>query len=290
MGDDMINKYFNHLLTTGKSDNTIKTYRRQLTSFFTWLESNSDCNDPKSITSIDAVEYRRYLQETKKLKPASVNTALATIEAFCIWMQKEGYMNHNPLADVKRVEQVQEAPKWLSKNEKYRVIRTALNEKNKRNAVIILTLLMTGLRAEELINLQPEDVLISERKGSLIVRAGKGNKRRVVPIPNDLRKCLGEYLVTENATGTWLFRSQRADQLTYDGLYNLCVTIGKKANVEALTPHILRHTYGHDLVVSGVRIDIVAKLMGHSKIDTTLIYTQPGEEELQNAVEKISFT
>ncbi|AUM64305.1 hypothetical protein C0R09_07035 [Brevibacillus laterosporus] len=286
----MINEYLNRLAAVGKSDNTIKTYRRQLTSFFTWLESNSDCSDPKSITSIDAVEYRRYLQETKNLKPASINTALATIEAFCIWMQKEGYINHNPLADVKRVEQVQEAPKWLTKNEKYRVIRTALNEKNKRNAAIILTLLMAGPRAEELINLKPEDVLISERKGSLVIRSGKGNKRRVVPIPNDLRKCLGEYLVMENATGKWLFRSQRADQLTYDGLYNLCVTIGKKANVEALTPHVLRHTYGHDLVVSGVRIDIVAKLMGHSKIDTTLIYTQPGEEELQNAVEKISFT
>ncbi|WP_147512974.1 tyrosine-type recombinase/integrase, partial [Brevibacillus massiliensis] len=170
------------------------------------------------------------------------------------------------------------------------VIRTALNEKNKRNGAIILTLLMAGLRAEEMINLRPEDVLISERKGSIVVRAGKGNKRRVVPIPNDLRKCLGEYLVTENATGTWLFRSQRAEQLTYDGLYNLCVSIGKKANVEGLTPHVLRHTYGHDLVASGVRIDIVAKLMGHAKVDTTLIYTQPGEEELQNAVEKISFT
>jgi site-specific recombinase XerD len=290
MGDRMLNEYFAHLTATGKSENTIKTYRRQLTQFFQWLEKNSDCTDPKSITSIDAVEYRRYLQDVKGLKPASINTALATIEAFCVWMQKQGYITHNPLADVKRVEQVQEAPKWLSKNEKYRVIRAALNEKNKRNGAIILTLLMAGLRAEELINLRPEDVLISERKGSIVVRAGKGNKRRVVPIPNDLRKCLAEYLVTENATGTWLFPSQRAEKLTYDGLYNLCVSIGKKAKVEGLTPHVLRHTYGHDLVTSGVRIDVVAKLMGHSKIDTTLIYTQPGEEELQNAVEAISFT
>ncbi|QOS99804.1 site-specific integrase [Brevibacterium sp. JNUCC-42] len=47
-------------MATGKSENTIKTYRRQLNTFFTWLETDSDCNEPKSITSIDAVEYRRY--------------------------------------------------------------------------------------------------------------------------------------------------------------------------------------------------------------------------------------
>ncbi|WP_026074633.1 tyrosine-type recombinase/integrase, partial [Brevibacillus massiliensis] len=116
----MLNEYFAHLTATGKSENTIKTYRRQLDQFFQWLEKNSDCMDPRSITSIDAVEYRRYLQGVKGLKPASINTALATIEAFCVWMQKQGYITHNPLADVKRVEQVQEAPKWLSKNEKYR--------------------------------------------------------------------------------------------------------------------------------------------------------------------------
>lgn len=286
----MLDAYFANLLATGKSERTIQVYKTQLRKFFEWLVSKGESDDPKLITSIDAVEYRRYLQDERGLKPASVNTALASVEALCKWMVKQGHLTHNPLEDVKRVEQTQEAPKWLTKNEKYRVIRAAQNEKDKRNTAIILTLLLAGLRASELIELTPENIMISERKGIIDVRKGKGNKRRLVPMPNDLRKCLGDYLVNHHATGKWLFDSQRGEKLTYIGVYQLCTAIGKKAKVEGLTPHVLRHTYGHDLVASGIRIDVVAKLMGHAKVDTTLIYTQPGEEELQNAVNRLSFT
>jgi len=276
-------------MAEGKSEQTIKTYQLQLTKFFDWMKAQGGSDNPKEITSIDAVEYRNSLQGAGK-KPTTVNTALASIEAFCKWMQDEGYIGHNPLAKVKRVDQVQEPPKWLTKNEKYRVIRVAMREKSKRNTVIIFTLLFAGLRVSELVSLKPDDVSLSERKGTIVVRAGKGNKRRVVPIPKDLRDCLGEYLTGEHATGTWLFGSQRGEQLTVKGVQHLCTAIGKKANVEGLTPHVLRHTYCHDLVSKGVNIGWVAQVAGHAKVDTTMIYTQPGEEELQDMVEKLSFT
>ncbi|GIM47022.1 recombinase XerC [Collibacillus ludicampi] len=283
----MLKRYLQVLEATGKSPQTIRTYRQQLHKFFEWLQSNG--GDPNEITPIDVVEYRSHLQE-KALKPASINTALSSIDAYGKWMVEEGIWEYNPAAKVRRVEQVQEPPKWLKKSEKYRVIRAAMKEKDKRNTAIILTFLMAGLRASELINLKPEDVLIGQRKGSIIVRAGKGNKRRVVPIPNDLRVCLGEYLVEHHATGEWLFDSQRGEKLTYIGVYQLCAAIGKKAGVEGLTPHVLRHTYCHDLVSKGVGLETVAKLAGHAKLETTLIYTQPGEDELQKAVERLSFT
>jgi len=285
----MLNEYLASLEATGKSAQTIKTYRTQLSKFQDWLKSNSDSDDLTGITSIDAVEYRGYLQDVRGLKPASINTALASIEAFCKWMAENGHIDHNPVAQVKRVEQIQASPKWLTKSEKYRVIRTALKD-DKRNTVILLTLLMAGLRASELVNLKPDDIFLGDRKGTIVVRKGKGNKRRIVPIPNDLRQCLGSYVTDERATGAWLFGSQRGDQLTYDGVYQMCVTLGKKAGVDGLTPHVLRHTYCHDLVGKGVGLEMVAKLAGHSKIETTMIYTQPGEEELQSAVEKLSFT
>lgn len=284
----MINAYLGALAAEGKSQQTIKTYRVQLTKFSEWLKENSGNGDPKEITSIDAVEYREYLLR-KGRKAASVNTALASIEAFCKWLHEEGHISHNPLVNVKRVDQVQEPPKWLNKSEKYRVIRAALQEKNKRNEAIILTLLMAGLRVSELVALRPEDVFLGDRKGSIVVRTGKGMKRRTVPIPNDLRKSLGEYLIEYHAMSDYLFDSQRGEQLTVKGVQHLCGKIGKKAGVEGLTPHVLRHTYCHDLINKGVDIGMVAKLAGHAKIDTTLIYTQPGEQELQDAVEKLSF-
>lgn len=285
----MLERYLRALSAEGKSDKTISTYRTQISRFLDWLKEHSSDADPLKITSIDAVEYRNYLQNEIGLKPSSVTLALASIETFCKWMQSEGYLDHNPLEKVKRPEQVKNAPKWLTKNEKYRVIRAALNEKDRRNTAMILTMLMTGVRVSELINLKPTDVIISERKGTLMVR-GKGNKTRTIPMPSDLRDCLAEYIVEERATAEWLFDSQRGEQITAKGVQHLCTAIGAKAKVEGLTPHVLRHTFCHDLVAQGVNVFLVAKLAGHAKIETTMIYAQPGEEELQAAVEKLSFT
>jgi len=284
----VIDDYLAALKAIGKSEQTIKTYRSQLNQFMKWLVDNSGTEDAKQITSIDAVEYRTYLQEVRGLRPASINTALAAIEAFCTWMLDEGYISHRPLAKVRKVAEVQEAPKWLDKSEKYRLIRTTLNEKSLRNKAIIFTLLLAGLRVSELVSLKPDNVIISERKGSITV-TGKGNKRRTVPMPKDLREYLSDYLI-ENAAAQWLFDSQRGEQLTVKGVQHLCSVIGKKAGIDNLTPHMLRHTYCHDLVSKGVAIEIVAKLAGHSKIETTMLYTLPGEQEMQAAVEKLGFS
>jgi site-specific recombinase XerD len=284
----MIEEYLAFLKATGKSEQTIKTYRSQLGQFMKWLTENGGTDDPRQITSIDAVEYRAYLQGVRGLKPASINTALAAIEAFCTWMLDEGYISHRPLAKVRKVEEALKAPKWLDRSEKYRLIRTTLNEKSKRNRAIIFTMLLAGLRVSELVSLRPDHIAISERKGTLTV-TGKGNKRRSVPIPKELREYLSDYLF-DNASIQWLFGSQRGEQLTVKGVQHLCATIGKKAGIENLTPHILRHTYCHDLVSKGVAIEIVAKLAGHSKIETTMLYTLPGEQEMQAAVEKLGFS
>lgn len=284
----MIDNYLAVLKSLGRSDDTIRTYKSQLNKFFDWLKANNDDVSPENLTSIDAVEYRDYLQEQEK-KPKTINTALRSIEAYCSWLVEEGRLDHNPLAKVKKVDEVQQVPKWLNKSEKYRVIRTAITEKDKRNTAIVLTLLLAGLRATELINLTVDDIILSDRKGTITVRKGKGNKRRIVPIPKELRECLSDYL-PERVSKKWLFDSQRGDKLTYIGLYQLIGMIGQKARVDNLSPHTLRHTYCHDLVNKDVAIDMVAKLAGHSKIETTMIYTKPGEQELQDAVEKLGFS
>ena len=285
----MVDEYLRSLGTQGKSPATIKTYRTQLNLFLNWLKDNDFCTDPKQITTMDVAEYRNYLQELGRL-PATVNTALASIEAFCAWMLEDGHIDHNPAQKVKRVEQVEEPPKWLTRSERAKVIRIAEREKDLRNTAIILTFLLAGLRAAELVNLKHDDIIISERKGEIVVRAGKGNKRRVVPIERDLRACLATYITEWHPAGPWLFDSQRGEQLTYNGVYQLCEAIGKKAGLEELTPHMLRHTFGHDLALKGIAVQTIAKLMGHKKLDTTMIYINPGREELQAAVDKLSYT
>jgi len=277
------------LVAQGKSPATIKTYRLQVTQFMKWLSDKGYTDNPQEITMMDVAEYRNYLQGQGKL-PRTVNTALASIQVFCQWMYLEGHIDNNPAEKVKRVEQVEDPPKWLDRNERARFIRTVEREKDMRNTVIMLIFLLSGLRASELCNLKHDDILISERKGEIIVRTGKGNKRRVVPIERDLRYWLGKYMTERHIGGQWLFASQRGEQLTYAGVYQLCESIGIKAKIEGLTPHVLRHTYGHDLAVKGVPVQLIAKLMGHRKIENTMIYIAPGKDELQAAVDNLSYT
>lgn len=277
------------LVAQGKSPATIKTYRLQVTQFMKWLSDKGYTDNPQEITMMDVAEYRNYLQGQGKL-PRTVNTALASIQVFCQWMYLEGHIDNNPAEKVKRVEQVEDPPKWLDRNERARFIRNVEREKDMRNTVIMLIFLLSGLRASELCNLKHDDILISERKGEIIVRTGKGNKRRVVPIERDLRYWLGKYMTERHIGGQWLFASQRGEQLTYAGVYQLCESIGIKAKIEGLTPHVLRHTYGHDLAVKGVPVQLIAKLMGHRKIENTMIYIAPGKDELQAAVDNLSYT
>lgn len=282
-------EYFVSLIATGKSAATIRTYKTQLKLFTDWLKETGGDYNSKEICTADVAEYRNYLQGLGK-KPATINTALAVIEAYCAWMVGEGYVDRNPAKKVRKVEQVQEAPKWLTKSERAKLLRIVERETDVRNVAIIHTLLLAGLRASELISLKHDDILIAERKGSIVIRQGKGNKRRVIPIERDLRNWLGRYMVEVHPIGKWLFNSQRSEQLTYIGLYQLVQAIGRKAGMEDLTPHVLRHTYCHDLVSRGVDLGIVARLAGHSKLETTLLYTQPGAEEMEQAVAKLSYT
>lgn len=285
----MIERYIGQLIATGKSAATIKTYRAQLAKFFRWMEETDGTQDPKEIGTADVSEYRNYLLELGK-KPDTINTARAVLEAFCAWMVDEGYMDRNPVTKVRKVEQVQEPPKWLTRSERAKLLRVLEKEKDIRNIAIIHVLLFTGIRASELISLKHDDILIKDHKGTLVVRQGKGNKRRTVPIERDTRTWLGRYMIDVHPTGKWLFPSQRGERLTYIGLYQLCQTIGEKAGIEDLTPHVLRHTYCHDLIARHVDIGTVAVLAGHSKIETTLLYTKPGAEDLQKAVDKLSYT
>lgn len=285
----MIDAYLDSLQAQGKSTATIKTYRTQLSLFFRWLEGKGYESNPKEITQFDIADYRNHLQEQGRL-PRTVNTALAAIEAFCKWLVDEGHITFNPADRVKRIKQVTEPPKWLTRSERARLLRVAEREKDMRNTVLVLTLLMSGLRASELVNLKHDDIIIGERKGSIVVRHGKGNKRRTVPIERDLRNWLGKYITEVHPTGEWLFPSQRGERLTYDGLHSLCRNIGEKAKIDGLTPHMLRHTFGHELASRDVPLQVIASLMGHDSINTTMIYTTPGTDELQAAVDKLSYT
>jgi integrase/recombinase XerC len=165
-----------------------------------------------------------------------------------------------------------------------------VQEKGRQRDIALITLMLnTGLRVSEVSELKLNDVKIAPRKGSVVVRGGKGGKFRTIALNLDARKALQGYLSeTDLEDGGYLFVGQRGGPLQPPGIYYLVNRYAYDARLEDVTPHTLRHTFGKNLVDAGVPLDRVAQLLGHESVDTTRIYTTPSEQDLQREVEKIS--
>jgi site-specific recombinase XerD len=147
----------------------------------------------------------------------------------------------------------------------------------------------TGLRVSELCALRLGDLTLSERKGQLVVRAGKGGKYRVVPLNLDARKALSAYLaVRPTVADDHLFIGQRDEPLTPSGVWEIVVNLAQRAGLPDVSPHVLRHTFGKQALDAGESLVTVATLMGHARLETTALYTQPSQADLERAVEKLA--
>ncbi|MGB5933456.1 MAG: tyrosine-type recombinase/integrase [Anaerolineae bacterium] len=137
------------------------------------------------------------------------------------------------------VPEVRTAPKWLTKREQYALVRAVQKSNRPRDEALIVLMLHTGLRVSEVSNLRIGDISISPRKGEIILRGGKGEKFRTVPLNLDVRNALKAYLsVRPGVNHDYLFAGQKGERLRPPGIYYLVKKYGYEARIENITPHI----------------------------------------------------
>jgi site-specific recombinase XerD len=287
---DFIDSFTQYLQAKEASPKTVVNYLADLRHFARWFAaSNGQELALRDITPTDVREYKGYLLNVERRQPATINRRLTTIRRLCVWAKHEGLIAENPTEDVKGVERTRMAPHSLEKKEVDRLIRYAERQGNKRNLAILQVLKNTGLRVGELCNLRLGDITIAERKGQVVVRSGKGGKYRVVPLNLDARKALGAYLEARpKVEDDHVFIGQREEGLRPTGVYDIVVNYARGAGLENVSPHILRHTFGKQALEAGENLVTVAALLGHSRLDTTAIYTQPSQKDLERAVDKLA--
>lgn len=280
-----LNNFILHLESRDRSRHTINAYHLDLKQFGEWFAGvNGDEMEPELITPTDLREFKHFLIEEEQLKPATINRKLASLRAFLKWAVGERLLEVPPRMP-QGVEQVSAAPKALDRREINSLVRAVERHGSVRDQAIILALMNTGLRVNELSELNLADVEMSERKGKLVVRSGKGQKYREVPLNVEARRALSAYMEAREEDGNQaLFLSQQGSRLGSRGVQDVVGKYGRLAGLD-VTPHALRHTFCSNLLRGGVDIVTVAKLAGHSDISTTSIYTQPAEKDLQKAVE-----
>jgi len=292
-----IDAFSQHLRNRDRTPGTIRSYGQEINRFAAWFEqTNGQLLTPAGLTSRDVRDYREHMQTVAHAAPATINRRLAALRAYGAWLVDSGQLDSNPAQHARLVAEQQLAPRWLDRRqlaalerELQRAVQSARTEASRfraiRNQAIGALLIYSGIRVGELSALEPGDLAITERAGWLTIRRGKGNKQRKLPVILEARRPLAAWLEIRPA-GAALFCDQDGQALLPRGVQRAIEECGRLAGVP-VTPHVLRHTYAKNLADAGVTATQIAALLGHSKLETTRIYTQPSERDLQLAVEKL---
>jgi site-specific recombinase XerD len=264
------------------------------------------------LNPISLAGYREALKQTEAV--STVNTHLSAIRTWCIWLVDQGHLATNPAQRLKLVKRTApSAPKALSPAQVNALLRQAQATRYPvRNTAILQILIQTGLRISECAALCWHDIQYGERSGQALVRSGKGNKVRTVPLNESARTALAAHVAPllgveptiRAVAGAWplrcdgeplrpLWTSERQTALSLREISHMIQQLVRDTAVRNLvpastTPHSLRHTFAtrylachpHDLVG-------LARLLGHSSITTTQIYVQPTDAEITARVEQL---
>lgn len=301
-----------YLQRQDRSPRTVAAYRREVAAFFAWLRKQTGRDvQAAQVTTFDVKRYRQALEDAGR-KPATINHHLAALRVFFDWAVKEEHVASNPAAAVEGIEQKRRAPKALSEQEVYLLQRQAAQRRQlaeakagrdadgepvvtpsvilaRRDEAILALLLNTGLRVGEAAGLRMRDLVLNARSGKVCVTKGKGRKYREVPLNPEARAALRAYLEVRakpGSDGETLFLGQRG-ALSVRGIQMRLQEIGEEAEV-AVTAHKFRHTFATRLLREhDVDLVTTADLLGHQSVNTTAIYTQPTEADLEAAVDKL---
>ena len=292
----MKEEYKGWLKREDKSEKTIKCYLEAIEDFLKWWEGSVG-DKIENVATTDVKEYKQYLINVARNSASTINLKLNGVKSYFNFLVGEGIVAESPAKKIKlqKIQARSLAPRSLTRAEKNTLLRVVDNPatwKNnnwrvKRNRAIVYTLLQTGLRVSELINLELDDV--DFELGCIYIRNGKGGYARRVEMNREVCSILKEWIEArekKSPDNNKLFTSQMGE-MTVSGIEHIFRRLRKLTEIKDLTPHTLRHTFGHELAQK-FNLTIVAELMGHEDINNTRRYTKSRAEEHKRAVESLT--
>lgn len=257
----IINTYIASMRLEGRSEKTLKQYYDALTKLLDEI--------PKSIKDIRTNDIRYHLahyQATHKVSNATVNNKRKFLSAFFVWATREEIVDKNPMLKINSIKEKYVTKKPFSDIELAK-IRDALEDN--REKALVEFLLSTGCRVSEVAGLKVGN--IDFRTGECVV-LGKGNKERTVYLNNKSMYYLERYLGNFVDADRPLFMNSRERGMTKQNIEELMRIIGKRAGVSKVHPHRFRRTMATNAMKRGMPVQYIQVILGHSKLDTTMIY------------------
>lgn len=280
----------------GCSQNTVAAYNHDLWAFAEWCR--------KDLLTVQAADIRSYLDYlvSRSLDPRSIARHISALRQFYEFLAFAKLISESPMIDISSPKVGKSLPKILSKDEVARLISGAYEmdgPEGIRLTSFIELLYASGLRVSELVALPLGRIVSALRSDAdplALPIIGKGNKERLVLLSKSAVMALRAYLEVRplflesaNDKNPYLFASrskegyltrQRVGQLLKD----LCVQTG--VDPSKVSPHVLRHAFASHMLENGADLLSLQKLLGHSDISTTEIYTHVQAEKRLYAVVK----
>lgn len=286
--------YYEEVIT-GKSYNTIKSYKKDIMQFIDYLNEYEEIDEFENVETITFRSFIAYLNSTSKennderkvVSKRSINRKISALRTFFKYLQEKKIVKTNKVNYITMPKFEKELPNVLGR-EDINKLRDAVNTSKItgiRDRLIIELLYSSGIRASELIDLNEYMINIEERELRVI---GKGNKERITFFSENSKKWLEKYIEEKkkkysNYTKDVVFANSKGEKLTTRSLRRLIADYAKKAGLQKeVTPHVFRHTFATELLNNGVDIRYLQELLGHSSISTTQVYTHVSKALLKD--------
>lgn len=246
------------------SQGTIGQYGQVLNSFQAYAGKPMEL-----LSRQDIVRYLNHLIFERKLSKATASNVLSIVKSFYSYMADNGYTAKNPTHGINNIKLDKKAPVYLTPAEMSLLLEAAIDP---RDRIIVRMLYATGVRVSELINIKKKDIDFDR---STIKVFGKGAKERIVILPGGMLDEITGY--TENfPEDDCLF------DLTTRTIQRDIKILAKRAGIRKnVTPHKLRHSFATHMLQNGGNVVAIQKLLGHSSLNTTQIYTHYNVDDLK---------
>ncbi|MCW3488818.1 tyrosine-type recombinase/integrase [Dethiobacter alkaliphilus] len=274
----------------GLSDRTVDGYRMDI-GVFARLMVREFFPQGIVLNQLETKHVRRFLVYLKKERDNNAGTRnrkLASLRSYFKFLEIHGYVDKNPVQQLRNVKTAKLLPVFLTIDESDRLINAAKKQAKPpyRDHAMMRVLLQTGCRVEELVSLNIGNLNLEEKYMRII---GKGNKERMIPLTDKTCAALAEYLearVPKDEKEKAVFLNHLGMRITYPGVQlvfnRLCEEAG--LNRGRLTVHKLRHTCFTMLMNAGVDLPTIKDIAGHESICSTEIYVHVTQRGVRKAM------